>query len=488
MTTNLLQFYLNDRLVTIDFGKVNFHPSTTVLNYLRKIIGLTGTKEGCAEGDCGACTVVLAEVANKGLRYFAVDACMMFLPSLHGRQLITVEHLAYPNGSRQQLHPVQQAMVDSHGSQCGYCTPGVVMSLFGMVKNRVPVNPESLVHHLSGNLCRCTGYLPIAKAAEIACQQPVDDQFSASEDEMLAKLIRIKQGDGLEIQVEKQQYYLPFTQQKALELKAMYPEAQIVNGATDTAIKQNKLHSYLPSILDLSHVAELKKVEVTDNGFHVGAGITIGQLHDFAQLQYPALLPILDVFASLQIRNVATLGGNISTASPIGDLIPFLTAVQARLKITSVDGDRWVPIEEYITGYRSNCLKNNELLQIVFLPAIEKNVFVSIEKVSTRRDLDISTVNLAIRLMLDIEGKVSNISLVYGGLAATVKHATAAEAFLMGKAWKSDHINKAAELLIDDFQPISDARALALYRIEAAKGLLFKMFYKSTEYFNIHWK
>lgn len=473
---NILRFVLDGRIVEIDFHKSDILPSTTVLNYLRSLPGHRGTKEGCAEGDCGACTVVLGELVNGSIHYHAVDSCLLFLPAIHGKQLITVENLAIRNGKEILLHPVQQAMIENHGSQCGFCTPGMVMALFALYKSNLEINRYNLVQSLAGNLCRCTGYEPILDAAFEVCSNRQPDQFDADEKHIIELLDTIQsKGRSLEIHTSKQKYLLPENLGQALEYRCANPKAHVINGATDTAIRQNKTHDFLPEIIDLSAVDEIKSLTRQDDGFLIGAGLSLESFKNFAHAHLPALMPMLEVFASWQIRNVATIGGNLATSSPIGDLIPLFIALKARLDLISVNGNRWVAMQDFITGYRKNCLEKDELIKGVFIPDPEPGVVFRIEKISTRRDLDISTLSIAMRLRTNSEKQIEEIILAYGGMADRPKRAIQAENFLTGKTWDRETLEQAKEFVGMDFTPISDARASAEYRMMAAKNLLMKM-------------
>ena len=477
MKTNILKFVLDGKIVEIDFTKTNFRPSTTVLNYLRSLPGHRGTKEGCAEGDCGACTVVVGELSegNK-ISYKTVDSCMMFLASLHGKQLITVENLAQQKGTETILHPVQKAIVEKHASQCGYCTPGVTMSIFGMYKSNVQPTRENIVGTLSGNLCRCTGYESIFNAAKSSCSDKKSDHFTENEAEIIELLKKIKSGGlSLEVKHPKQEYYLPENLKDTAAIRKNIPDAFIINGSTDTAIKQNKKHEFIEKILDISAVPELKEIKVEPNGFYIGAGATIEQVKIFAENSIPELTPILSVFASQQIRNMASIGGNICTASPIGDTIPLMFALKAKFEITSADQNRWVDAEDFIVGYRKNCLKPNELLKGIFIPNIENDTRIVSEKVSNRRDLDISTVSLAMRIKTGKDGIIQEIILAYGGMAEVAKRAANTEKQLVGKKPTRENIMRAMEQISNDFKPISDARANKEYRISVAGNLLLKI-------------
>jgi xanthine dehydrogenase small subunit len=473
----ILRFVLDGRIVEIDFNKTDMLPSVTVLNYLRSLPGHKGTKEGCAEGDCGACTVVLGELVNGKIQYKAVDSCLLFLPAIHGKQLITVENLAVRNGYQITLHPVQQAMVENYGSQCGFCTPGIVMALFALYKSDIEINRHNVIQALAGNLCRCTGYDPIYKAALQCCLKRQPDQFDEREGEIINMLNEIRNGgESLEIRTEKQNYFLPANLPDALLFRAENPKDHVVNGATDTAIRQNKFHEYLPGILDVSAVEDLRTIKKQENGYYLGAGVSLESFLVFAETKLPQLLPMLEVFASWQIRNVASIGGNLATASPIGDLIPLFMALQARLELISNTGSRWVEMEDFITGYRKNCLSSNELIKGVFFPFIEPGIVFKTEKISTRRDLDISTLSIAMRLKTNAENLVEEIILAYGGMAERSKRAVNAEKFLMHKPWTKESIIQAQNFIEKDFTPISDARSGAEYRMLAAKNLLMKMF------------
>lgn len=471
-----LKFLHYNRIIEIDFIKQNILPSTTALNYLRSLPGRTGTKQGCAEGDCGACTVVLGELVNGKIHYRAVDSCLLFLPAIHGKQLITVENLAIRNGHEINLHPVQQAMVEQFGSQCGFCTPGIVMALFALYKSDIKITRHNVIQALAGNLCRCTGYDPIYKAALQCCSNRQPDNFDKNEEEVIKMLADLQTGAGsLEIRTKTQTYLLPANMEAALLYKVENPKAHIVNGATDTAIRQNKLNEYLPEILDVSAIEDLRTIKKLQDGYFLGSGVRLESFLAFAGVKLPQLLPLLEVFASWQIRNVATIGGNLATASPIGDLIPLFMALKVKLELISSSGSRWVDMEDFIAGYRKNCLRKDELINGAFIPIIEPGIVFKTEKISTRRHLDISTLSIAMRLKTNAVNLVEEIILAYGGMADRPKRAANTEKFIMNKPWVKETIIKAKELIEKDFTPISDARSGAEYRMLAAKNLLMKM-------------
>jgi xanthine dehydrogenase small subunit len=476
MSSNRITFLLNDKIREVDFNTSNFHPSTTVLNYLRSFSNTKGVKEGCAEGDCGACTIVLGELdSSYRIRYYSADSCLLFLASVHGKQIITVEGLERKVGNETVLHPVQQALIDHFGSQCGFCTPGIVMSIFALYKTKAYPNRNDVVQSLSGNLCRCTGYEPILNAALAVCSNLQPDHFDANEMQTATILEGIKNKQStISIRTKDQNYFYPETLNEAFDIIDSNPTIKVVNGATDTAIRQNKFYEYLENILDISAVQELKLLLSEPSGYYIGSGITIESLKGYASKHIPTLLPMLDVFASNQIRNVATVGGNLATSSPIGDLIPLLMAHKAKIEIISSSGSRWADIEGFITGYRKNCLIQNELIKGIFIPKIEEGTFVKSFKVSTRHQLDISTLSLSARIELE-EDEVKSIILAFGGMAEVPKRAAKTEAFLLNKPWSIDTINKASVHIADDFKPISDARSTVEYRLQAAKNLLLKL-------------
>jgi xanthine dehydrogenase small subunit len=466
-----VSFVLDGRLQTVEFGgQSGLTPTTTVLNFLRGMPGHQGTKEGCAEGDCGACTVVLAERDGQGLRYDAVDSCLLFLPMLHGRQLITVENLRTAGG---MLHPVQQSMVDHHGSQCGFCTPGIVMSLFALSRRAaVPSVPE-IRTALAGNLCRCTGYRPIIDAASVSPSPETPDPFQQDEPRILDLLGEIPD-DGVSISSGEQVYLRPSTLEQGLHFRAAYPQAVIVNGATDVALRVTKSHQLLPAILDLSGVGELGHMTSDDRGIALGAGVTIARMRDWCAHRLPTLTGFADLFGSEQIRAMATIGGNIGTASPVGDALPVLIAHDGEIILTGPRGIRSVPAAEFVVGYRRTACAPDELITGVRVPPVAADTVIRWYKVSRRRDVDIATVSAAFRLERDGEGHVRRTVLAYGGMADRTARAARTEAFLAGKSWIRPVVQEAARLVETDFQPLSDVRGSAEFRRVAARNLLLK--------------
>ncbi|GAB4331131.1 MAG: xanthine dehydrogenase small subunit [Bacteroidales bacterium] len=477
-TQNHIRFLLGDELIILDFAAEGLSPTLTVLNWLRNHRGLTGVKEGCAEGDCGACTVVLAEPDNEdGLTYRPVNSCLTFLPALHGKQLITVHHLAQEEKNEPVLHPVQKVMVENDGIQCGFCTPGITMSLFALFKNSRNPDRAEVETALAGNLCRCTGYLPIVKSAQEVCDGS-PDLFSKNENEVAHTLKVIRnQSTDIFIEDNKQKYFRPVDLSSALGYVADNPDTLVINGASDIALRQTKKFEQLTHILDLSGIDELKQIRRTAAGWEAGAGVTIESLTQIAGGEIAALQQTGRLFGSRQIRETATIGGNLGTASPIGDLLPFLIASKATAELTSLSGSRTLGIEEWITGYRSTALKPGELLTKVVIPVIPGIRFY---KVSKRRDVDISSVSGGFRIELE-EGKVKDICLAFGGMAATPKRAVITEQSLRGKPWSLETVREAAAKLSEDFQPISDARNSSSYRLAAAEGLLLKFYYDTHE-------
>ena len=472
-----VEFLLNGQLTQIDFhGSTKLKPTNTLLEYLRQNPNLQGTKEGCAEGDCGACTVVLVSPGkDETQKVKAVDSCLIFLPMLHGKAVITVEYI----GSLKQLHPVQKAMIDLDGSQCGYCTPGFIMSLYALHTNHKKPSREITMDALTGNLCRCTGYRSILEASQVATNYENSLALDLVENDLI-ELNRLKTYP-IAILQEYQKYFQPNSLAEAIRLRNMYPSALLINGATDVALQVTKQDQLIPEIIDLSKVPELVKITTSNDAAIFGSGVTLEEVNQESKEKLPALSECLKVFGSLQIRNLATIGGNIASASPIGDLLPILMAYGAKLELLSNDSQRIVPIREFITGYRKSQLKKNEIITNITVPIPKTASKIMWYKISKRRDLDISTVSGGFLLELDSTSKVIDVQLYYGGMAEQVKPALNTSNFLKGKLWAREIIDSAVLELDKDFTPISDARAEAIGRKIMGRNLLWKFWSDTHE-------
>lgn len=477
-----IQFVLDGRITTLDFNQSGLSPTTTVLNYLRSLPGHKGVKEGCAEGDCGACTVVAVSLDNRGaLRYESIDSCLVFLPMIHGKQIITVENLAQKQNQDVTLHPVQQALVDHDGSQCGYCTPGIVMSMLALYRNYDRPDRHIITDALTGNLCRCTGYRPIVDAAYEVLNNKSKDQFDDDEERITGLLNQIRNISlPMVIETRGQKYLKPFTIEQALALRKAHPDALIVGGSTDVALLQTKKRIFLEMILDLSSVDELDFIVEDHNRLAIGSGTSLEELHQYTLDRFPYLRDMLKVFGSLQIRNMATIGGNIASASPIGDLLPVLLVLESEIRLMKKNGRRDLRLEDFITGYRKTTLENDEIIAMISFRKPKKPEIIRSYKISKRKDLDISSASGCFRLELDSKGIVKKIKCAFGGLAAMPKRALETEDFLAGKAWNKDHVMAAAKILAGEFKPISDARATAASRKIMAGNMLIR-FWEDTQ-------
>jgi len=473
--SSLISFVQDDRICTLDLVSRGLSPTMTVLNYLRSSSVHKGTKEGCAEGDCGACTVVIGELDEKNeIRYTAIDSCLVFLPMLHGKLLITVENLENITDQGSVPHPVQQSMVDCNGSQCGYCTPGIIMSLFALYKNENDPSRESITDALSGNLCRCTGYKPIIEAAGKSCIHKGKDHFSDSKDKIRELLLQIRNENSvIHIESGVQSYFRPEQLHDAIRMKTSQTDAILINGATDIALRVTKKRELLKEIIDLGAVSELKSVSKNETEIRIGAGMSLEEIRLKFTHELPALKKMLDVFGSRQIRSLATLGGNIGSASPIGDTLPVLFAYKAVVHLKNLQEERAIPVSEFITGYRKTQKTAQEIILAISIPVPDSSVIVDSYKVSKRKDLDISTVSAGFRLKLN-KSKVEEIILAYGGMAEMTKRAVKAELFLTGKEWNQQNAEETAELIYNEFSPITDARSGAEFRRLAARNLFLK--------------
>jgi xanthine dehydrogenase small subunit len=452
-------------------GKVQEVPhapaTQSVLAWLREQQQLMGTKEGCAEGDCGACTVVLGELdAQQRLQLKPVNSCIQFLPTLDGKALFTVEDVA---GS-QQLHPVQEAMVACHGSQCGFCTPGFVMSLWQCWEQAPPASSptrQQLADHLAGNLCRCTGYRPILDAAEQAFAQAAPKLDRAP---IEAALRQLQDRPSLHT---TSGFHAPRTLAELAQLRVELPTARLVAGATDVGLWVNKQFRELDGVIYLGQVQGLDAIVQDAQGLHIGATASLDAAWAALARWHPSLTEVWLRFASPPIRSVGTLGGNVANGSPIGDAAPVLMALDAEIELQHLSSTRRLPLAEFYVDYMKNQLQPGEFVRALHVPLREGWV-VQVHKISKRFDSDISAVLGAFALKLD-NGCVQDVRLAWGGLAGIVRRSPLAEAALRGKGWGPGEVQAAQAALPRDFTPLSDMRASSAYRLQVAQNLLQKL-------------
>jgi xanthine dehydrogenase small subunit len=446
-------------------------PTRTVLEWLREDAHCTGTKEGCAEGDCGACTVVLGEIdAQGGLALKPVNACIQFLPTLHGKALFTVEDLAAPDGT---LHPAQQAMVDCHGSQCGFCTPGFVMSLWACTERHgaagtVP-GRQQLADDLSGNLCRCTGYRPILDAGQRMFQLPPRPLARAP-------VVAVLQALAAEPPLQGPGFHAPRTLAAFAALRAEKPQARLLAGSTDIGLWVTKQFRELGELIYIGDVAELKAVQVDAAHITIGAAATLEDAWVALVAEWPALRDVWLRFASLPIRLAGTMGGNVANGSPIGDSAPVLMALGADIVLRQGERVRQMPLQDFYLDYMKNRLEPGEFVQALVVPrrgsrTQQLTQQVRAYKISKRFDCDISA--LCAGLAIELDGEVvAGVRLAFGGMAATVRRAAGAEAALLGQPWTEPTLAAGMAALAADFRPLSDMRASSGYRMQVAQNLL----------------
>ena len=462
-----LTFRFRGRTVALD----RFAPRATLLDWLREEAGAKGTKEGCGEGDCGACTVVLSRLQSDGaLSYEPVNACILLLGQVDGSEVLTVEDLA--EGAA--LHPVQQAMVDHHGSQCGFCTPGIVMSLFALYHQREAATYQGVCDALAGNLCRCTGYRPIIDAALATCDGKPADRFAAATSERAAALAALADGRDLLVGDGTAFFAAPASEASLAALYTRFPSATIVGGATDVGLWITKQLRDLKQIIWLGRVAGLDAIEEGSEALRIGARATLQHAAPHLAALHPDLGELMRRFGSRQVRESGTVGGNIANGSPIGDLAPALIALGARVELNRVGGRRVLPLEDFFLAYGKQDRGEGEYVSAVVAPRLAANHAYRTFKVTKRIDEDISAVMGAFRFTLDGR-RIVAARVAYGGMAATPKRAANAEAALAGAGLDdSGSWTAALDALSRDFTPIADMRASAAYRAAVAANLLKK--------------
>lgn len=446
-------------------------PATqTLLDYLRIDMRLTGTKEGCAEGDCGACTVLVGRLHDGVLRYETVNACIRFLASLNGCHIVTIEHLAGPNG---RLHPVQQAMVEYHSSQCGFCTPGFVMSLYALWMEHPTPTEHQVETALQGNLCRCTGYEPIVRAALAVNQygSPANDHLKKERADVTARLNALKPTTRVVTGPEDDRAILPLDVADLAQVLAENPKATIVAGSTDVGLWVTKFMRPISPVVFITHLEELKSVELTDTHLTIGAGVTYSESEAAIRETFPHLGEYWDRIAGWQVRNMGTIGGNIANGSPIGDTPPVLIALGAEVTLQSAAGTRTMPLQDFFIDYGKQDREVGDFVASIRIPRPVSDQVDAAYKISKRRDEDISSVAAGISVTVS-EGTITSARIAFGGMAATPKRASHAEAALVGKAWDTDAFDVAAKALAQDFQPLTDWRATAEYRLAVSGNLL----------------
>jgi len=447
----MIRFVLDGEVIEVD----DSDPTGTVLEYLRYTLRRTGTKEGCAEGDCGACTVLLGELDGEEVEWRAVNACILFLPMLDGKALKTVESLARGGA----LHPVQRSMADGHGSQCGFCTPGFVMSLYARSIGAVGTEGIPVKDVIAGNLCRCTGYGPILEAGEANPPGPADDSETAA---LLGTIAPAGAGRS---------WFAPQSSDELADLLAEHPEARIVAGATDVGLWVTKGLQDLGTIIFVGDIADLRRIEDVEDGLTLGAGVRYTEAKDALARLHPDLGELVRRIGGLQVRNAGTIGGNIANGSPIGDMPPALIALGAELVLRKGSERRAMPLESFFLSYGKQDRHLSEFVESVRISRPAPGTKVRIVKLSKRIDSDISALCGAFAIRLE-EGHVAEARIAFGGMAGIPARAPACEAALTGKPWSEAAIEAAAQAIAEDYQPLSDLRGSAEYRLAAAANLV----------------
>jgi xanthine dehydrogenase small subunit len=440
-------------------------PTMTVLDYLRTVRRLTGTKEGCAEGDCGACTIMIGRREEGKLRYDAVNSCLMLVPQLDATAVVTVEGLAGPDGA---LHPVQQALLETDATQCGFCTPGFAVAMTAFQHGGEPARDELIHEALAGNLCRCTGYRPIVEACRRIASGALDHlaERARTDADGLAGLSPIA-----EYRAQDQHYYIPRTLAELARLVKEHADARLWAGGTDLGIQVGKERRPAAKLIATGCVPELKRIIVGPEWIEFGAAVTYSEALPYFDASLPALAALVRRLGSRQIRNLGTLAGNLATASPIGDTLPCLIALDATVVVRSSAGPRPLPVEKFLTGYRRTALAAGEFIESVRLPRLGPGQNFFAYKLSKRFDQDISAVVAAFRIVL-ADGAVKGLRAAFGGMAAVAKRAQALEAALIGQPWAAATLADVERILQQDFSPMDDHRGSAGYRLRAAANLL----------------
>ncbi|PHR62644.1 MAG: xanthine dehydrogenase small subunit [Robiginitomaculum sp.] len=460
-------FVLNGQMARVD--PTDTHQ--TLLQFLRAHPDLTGTKEGCAEGDCGACTIVIGQLDGAEVQYRALNACILLLAQVDGREVITVEGLQDKSG---QLHPVQQALVDFHGSQCGFCTPGFVMSLYAHYRNQLPADRQSLKNTLAGNLCRCTGYGPILAAGQAMYGYEAPEQIDT-----VSLLREIQKQKPLQLDApgidptQTEQLFAPTSEDELQDLMHAHPDAVLWAGGTDTGLWVTKRLSRLPCVILLHKIESLNFMRETPDGYHIGAMTRYSQLTQQITEKWPDFGEVIRRTGSTQIRNAGTLGGNIANGSPIGDMPPILISLGATLVLRKKGSDREIPIEDFFIEYSKQDLRAGEYVQAIKIPNSAAQSQFTSWKISKRFDQDISAVLGAFCLTRDRD-KITDVRIAFGGMAAIPKRASACEKALLHTNGDATALAKATKALAEDFTPMADMRASDQYRMQVAQSLLHK--------------